>query len=455
MKRTYKHFIFLFVLILISGLGCKGLSKEQQSAVKPVTLTYWTIFDDVDQLKKLAGEYKKLRPYVTVNIRQVRYDEFDRLFTNALADDVQPDIVSMHVRWLRQYQNRLSTMPVSVKMARLIQKGNISKDIIVETDVNQMPTVKYVKDKYIPTVAKDAIIGDQIYGLPLSFDTLAVYYNKDLLDKAGIPEPPKTWDEFIEAVKKTRKFDKDGKILQAGVALGTGENIENVFDIFSLLLMQNGVTMASGKSVTFANGLDKTKEDHPTLKVLNFYSAFARPTSEVYTWNEKMGTALDVFTRGQSAFYFGFAYDYDRIKARAPEMNLEILPAPQLNEPVNVANYWIQSVVKKSKHQNEAWDFIRFITTPDTVKFYSEATNLPSPLREHIKVQQENPRLTHFISQALIAKNWYTGWNIDAAMKAFADLATGYLRPYGENEKPLERDINLIFTTAQVVGQTM
>ena len=68
------------------------------------------------------------------------------------------------------------------------------------------------------------ILDGQIYGLPLSLDTMAIYYNKDLLDRSSVPEPPKTWEEFAVAVKKITKYDKQtNKITQSGAALGAGK----------------------------------------------------------------------------------------------------------------------------------------------------------------------------------------------------------------------------------------
>ena len=112
-----------------------------------------------------------------------------------------------------------------------------------------------------------------------------------------------------------------------------------------------------------------------------FYTDFANPTREGYTWNADMGRALDEFARGKVVFYFGYAFDLPQILAQAPQMNLEVIPIPQLDNtaPVNVANYWVESVTKKSAHKNEAWDFIRFITSPEGVGAYTQATRQPTP----------------------------------------------------------------------------
>lgn len=457
MKRKLTLFALLPLLLVLLGQGCKGLTPEQQASVAPVTLNYWTVFNDVAQLKAFAAEYQKIRSYVTVNVRQVRAAEFEDLFVNALADDVPPDVISVHIHDVGKYAGRLSPMPASVRVSNVFVKGKYFKETVVETITQAMPSVSNIRRDYVGAIEDDVTRGGAVYGLPLAFDTLAIYYNRDLLDKAGIAEPPKTWNEFLDAVKKTTQFDRDGNVIQSGVALGTGNNIENAFDILSLLLLQNGVTMAQGGRVGFASGLDRRTPNHPTFQALQFYTDFARPTKDVYSWDEEMASAFDSFVSGKSAFYFGFAFDRARIRSRAPRLSLEVIPVLQLNEsaPVNVANYWIESVPARSKHPNEAWDFVRFMTTATNVKRYTEATGQPSPLRSHLAEQTQDSAVAAFAAQALTATNWYHGRNIESAKQAFADLLHALIQPYGPREEPAERDAALVQRAAQVVQQTL
>lgn len=458
-KNKKFHILSLSILALLGlGFGCKGLSTEQQAAVKPVKLNYWTVYNDVGELKRMAAEFQKIRPYVSVNIRQVRADEFDKLFVNALADDVPPDIISISNREVRKYENRLSPMPSSVTVSNVSVQGKYFKETVVTQTKIALPTVLDVKNNYVSAVYDDAVIGDKVYGLPLAFDTMALYYNKDLLDQSGIPEPPKTWEEFMAAVKAGRRFDKDKNIIQAGAALGTGNNIARASDILSLLMLQSGVTMSRGSYITFASGIDKAKENHPTLSALRFYTDFAREDKDVYTWNEKMGDALTEFARGKVIFYFGYAYDYPRIRAMAPQLNLEVIPMPQLNKdkPVNIANYSLEAVVAKSKHINEAWDFLNFITMASNVEKYTAAAKRPTPLRSQITKQKEDPILAPFMAQILQAENWYRGRDIATAEKAMQDMIHSYLFPVEDERKsPEEQAVEAVIYAAKVIQQTM
>jgi len=455
--KTLVSLIMLSGLLVVSGFGCKGLSQQERASLRPVTLNYWTVYGDVDQLRTYAAEYSTQYPHVTVNIRQVRYEEFDSLFTNALADDVGPDIVSMHVRWLRKNESRLSPAPSSIQVSRLVTKNQYTKEQEVVVDTISLPREREVRNNYVQTVAKDVVFNQNIFGFPMALDTLALFYNQTILDRSGVAEAPKTWDEFVRAVQQTTKFNATLDIIQSGVAMGTSQNIDNFADIVALLMLQSGVTMVEGNTVTFGSGVERDQtRTHPTIRALDFYTGFARATADRYSWNEKMQNAFDEFVRGRTAFFIGFAYDFPRLQARAPQLPLKIAPIPQLNPetPANVANYWVESVVKKSKNQNEAWGFVQFITSKEKVREYVTATSRPSPYREQITAQQESEILGPFATQALYADNWYRGREVDVAIGAMKDLVTEYLRQGNTPEETLRKDRTVIVNTAAKIQQT-
>ncbi len=455
--KTILSLILLSSLLVFSGFGCKGLNQQERASLRPVTLNYWTVYGDVEQLRIYAAEYSARYPHVKINIRQVRYEEFDSLFTNALADDVGPDIVSMHVRWLRKNEVRLASAPASIKSPRLVMKNQYTKEQEVVVDTVSLPTERDIRNQYVGTVAKDVIIDGNIFGLPMALDSLALFYNQTILDRSGIAEAPKTWDEFVRAVQQITKFSATLDIIQSGVAMGTSNNIDNFADIVALLMLQSGSKVTDGDTVAFASGVDRDQNrTHATIRALDFYTGFARATADRYSWNEKMQNAFDEFVRGRTAFFLGFAYDYPRLQARAPQLAIKIATIPQLNPetPVNVANYWVESVVKKSQNQNEAWGFINFITSKEKVQQYVTATFRPSPYREQITAQQEDETLGPFATQALFAENWYRGREADVATTALKDMVTEYLRQGNTPEETLRKDKSVIINTAAKIQQT-
>lgn len=418
--------IALLVILSTTGFRCTFQNKETQQALEPVTLNYWRVWDDRDDFTDIINSYSALHPNITINYRKLRYEEYEQKLLEAFAEDRGPDIFSLHSSWLRKYQSKLSPLPKETKMAYQYTKKSLGfkTETITEVRTNPSLTTKDITDKFVDIVSDEVIIDGKIYGLPLGMDTLVLFYNKDLLNNSGIPEPPTSWSELQEDVSKLTKQDKDGNIIQAGVALGTASNIERSFDILSLLMMQNGTQMASDSGQPTFHMRTGRGELSPAEDALRFYTDFSNPAKQVYSWNDKMENSLKAFINGKLAYFFGYSYHLQTVKSQAPKLNFGVTNMPQIqnNTPINYANYWVETVAKKSKHKNEAWDFLQFAASPEHVKSYLQKTHKATALRSLIEEQKKDPDVSVFASQVLTAKNWYRGKDANNAERFFKEM---------------------------------
>lgn len=438
MKTKIITLSLLFILIITSGFGCALVNKQTQEAMTPITLTYWRVYDGEDAFDEILAAYKKLHPFITINYRKLRYGEYESELINALAEDRGPDIFSIHNTWTKKYLSKIAPMPPTITMAYPVVRGTIKKEIIPELRTAKSLGLNDIKNNFVDAVYEDVVIPamdeaakqyeQKVYGLPLSVDTLAMYYNKDLFNNAGIAEPPVYWNnEFQQDVKKMSKQNDKGEIIQSGAALGGANNIERYSDILSILMMQNGAVMMDGGAEVLFNKIPETFRDqkyNPGLEALRFYSDFANPAKEVYSWNKNLDDSLSMFTQGKLGIMFGYAYHLPTIKAQAPKLNFGITKLPQIesNTPVNFANYWIETVSSKSKYANEAWDFIQFATKADQAKTYLAKAKKPTALRSLVNEQVDDLDIGVFAEQVLTAKSWYKGADSNAMEKIFADM---------------------------------
>lgn len=454
----YKKIISLALLaifVLGSGFGCKTVDKETQAAMEPLTLTYWRVFDGPDAFQEIIDKYKLIHPNITINYRKLRYEEYEAELLNAFAEDRGPDILSLHNTWLPKYQNKLTPMPESITMAYPVEKGSIKKEVIPELRTVKSLSLKDLKDKFVDAVYSDVVLEDgKIYGLPLSVDTLALYYNRDLLNNAGITAAPKYWNkEFQQNVKKLTKQDPTQGIVQAGIALGGSNNIERYSDILAVLMMQNGATMMDGKQVLFNVVPVATRDTNynPGLEALRFYIDFSNPGKEVYSWNDDLPNSLEMFISGKLALMFGYSYHLATIKAQAPKLNFSVSTLPQIEGSpmeINFANYWVESVSKKSLYPNEAWDFLQFATKEEQAKTYLEKTDKPTALRSLVATQREDNEIGVFAAQVLTAKSWYHGKSVAAAETAIAEMINSA-------KQSADKILEVINTGAAKVQQTV
>ena len=254
-----------------------------------------------------------------------------------------------------------------------------------------------------------------------------MYYNKDLLNNAGIPELSDYWsNDFQRQVKKLTKQDARGNIIQAGVAMGSGSNIERSADLISVLMLQNGASIINDRShVAFTEYLPK-QDYNPGLDAIRFYTDFANPARDVYSWNSELDNSLDMFIDGKLAIFFGYAYHLPTIRAQAPKLNFSVRTLPQIEnreQIVNMADYWVETVSNKSKYVNEAWDFIQFATVNSEIaKLYLEQTKKPTALRSLVQDQLGDNDLGVFASQLLTSTSWYTGKNYPVAEQVMREM---------------------------------
>lgn len=441
--------------LFFSGCGLQTPDKSTQRLIQPITLNYWRVWDGPDDFSEIIDAYTAAHPFIQINYRKLRYDEYEQALLEAFATDRGPDIFSIHNSWTRKYQEKslIAPMPTKVTMAYRTISGNIKKEVVWDLRPSPMPSKDSIKTNFIDAVYDDVVINaideadksnkEQIFGLPLSVDTLSMYYNRDLFNNAGIVAAPAFWNrEFQQNVKKLTKQNNKGEIIQAGVALGGGGNVERYSDILALLMMQSGAEMMDGDKVTFykAPASSAQKNYFPGQEALRFYTDFANPSKEVYSWNKTLENSLDMFINNKLAIMFGYSYMLPEIKARAPKLNFALAPMPQIEGNaynINFANYWVESVSSKiltnadnlkkgndypKQKLNTAWDFIRFATEAKQAKKYLDKTKKTTALRSLIPEQSEDPELGMFAKQLLTAKSWYRGHDANAMEVIFRDM---------------------------------
>ena len=433
-----KKFISLIGIIFVLGtfVFVGAICRQTETKLpESIILNYWRIWDEKDTLTDVIAKYQTEYSYVKIIYRKFRYEEYEDQLITAWAKGEGPDIFAIPNNWVNAYLDFAEPLPPSTTM-KLVQtfKKYGQTQTTIDDQTKSSYTI-YELDKYFAdVVSSDVVFKNQIYGLPYSVDTLALFYNKELLNQSNIPLPPKTWEEFIADVKLLTKQDSQGNIVQSGAALGTSQNIPRSADILSLLMMQSGSDMISGETVTFHREMPGNDDYYPGQRALQFYTDFASPTKEVYSWNDEMPDALEQFVQGNLAFFFGYSYHRPTIITKAgSSLDFDITNMPQINQDdkINYPNYLVEMVSNKSEHTNEAWDFIKFAVHQDSVISYLNATRKPTALKGLIPTQMEEEDIKVFVSQVLTAKSWYHGIKPVDAEQAITDMVDQVLAGEG------------------------
>ncbi len=466
----YRLFIVSIIGLMLTGQGCtKGVDKETGEAAKPKKLEVWAVLDDRTAYAPLIEAYQQAHPHITINYKRFRLEEYEGLLLNAMAEDRGPDIFLIHNTWVGKYESKIEPMPAYTKMVYTIVEGgytNRKETLILQNEKSL--TLREARDRYPESVSQDiirrintapanerAFLEEKIMGLPMSVDTLAMFVNKDMLNSAGIPTIPKTWDVFQATINRLSSIDTDNNILQSGAALGTSNNVERATDILTALMMQNGTQMANDEGCpVFARmpeALAAVRDELPAVQSLRFYTDFADPTKSIYSWNDEMPNSLDAFIEGRVAYFFGYSYHIPLIKARAPKLNLAIARLPQIegNPEANFANYWVWTVAKKSKETETAWNFLNYLVKQENEKQYLDRAKRPPANKALIEDYLDDEQMGVFASQILTSRTWYRGYDPGAMEQALKSLIDDF-------RITEEKDWQKVLQTAQQkVDQTL
>lgn len=424
MKRYLILIGCLLVPLIPLGLYALGVIKPPVRHPETVPLTVWVVTEGASAYQALIADYNAVHPYVKISVEQIPEKDYASRLKDAWARGQGPDVFALPSSWIGEFSGDfLFPLPQSVTVYSYQNRKILIKTTtsIQKTTLPSL-TVPQLQKNYVDVVSDDVIRNNRIYGLPLSVDTLAMYYNKDLLRSANIVEPPTTWTQLADLMPKLTITDKDGTVLQSGLPIGTGKNVAHASDIISLLFLQDGVKMQTPDGSVLLDS--SVTDDGRNLgeNALLFYTSFANPKQSTYSWNADQPESRDAFLRGKTALYLGYASDQDIIE-QGGSVNFGISPIPHLSTDgkdamfstagvplqVTYGNYWVLSVFQRTPHPDEAWNFIQYIANPSKVSSFLTATHRISALRSIIRTQQEDPNLSIFAQQAVSARSWYHG----------------------------------------------
>lgn len=394
--------LFVIVIVVVLALVFGGGTERPERVV----LEFWGVFDDSGAFEDSISQYERMRPNVDVVYRAFSFEDYERSLISALAAGSGPDIFMIHNTWLPKHQDKIAPLPQER------QSG----------DDQPLLTFRQFQDSFVDVAVKDLTQGGRIYGLPLYVDTLALYYNKNVFASEGIAVPPRTWNEFNDVVRQVTDFDNQGNIARSGAAIGTSRNVNRSTDILSLLMLQSGTRMVNEER-TQATFADLIQGQNVGETALQYYTDFANPTKQVYTWNDDLFFSIDAFFTGQTVMMFNYSHHVQTLKDKSQRFDFGVASMPQIEgtEDLNYANYWAPTVSEASEAPVESWRFLVHLSSRDGAIPYLLATQRPVARRDLVAEQSVDPDLGVFADQVLSATSWY---QIDSAAieTIFADM---------------------------------
>lgn len=386
---------FLIILAIIIGIFVFGRKKDEKTTGK-ATINYWGLWEEEAVLNGLIAKFEEKNPNIKVIYQKQNKENYRTRLESRLEKGDGPDIFRFHSSWVPMMSSRLENVPASV-----------SRNLKLDED-------------FWDVYRRDLKKGNNYVGIPLMYDGLALFYNKDLLDAAN-KQVPKTWWGLSQLASELTVRSEDGKINVAGVAMGSTGNVDHWQDIIGLMLKQNGVALNQTDAIT-----QKKIKD-----VIDFFRFFAMK-NKWNIWSQDLPSSTQAFANGKVVFYFGPSWRIFEINQLNPQLNWAVAKVPQLPtieglDPekvesgqveakltdINWSSYWVEGVAKNSPNKAEAWKFLEFLASEEGLTdFYLAASQIREfgeiyPRKSLASKLADNKKLTVFVDGA---NSGVTGW---------------------------------------------
>lgn len=398
--------IILIVAILFVT-GVFGSKSENRSG----TVVVWDLARDASAVPDFFASYKSPEDDVAVRYAAKNPATYESALLDALASGEGPDIFVIDAREIISFINKISPLSAGDSLA----------------DEIRAKAADVVRTSLFDTAGN-------VYGIPLGLDTLALFYNRDLMNAANIPEPPKTWEEFETYARLMTKLSPVGQIQRSGAALGLSSNVAHASEILQTLFFQAGNPIYAGGEFRLVENETPTGEVFSgPASALEFYASFADANTPNYGWNSGRPDSLEAFAAGDLAFYIGYARDIPAIVSRNSHLNFSVAELPQLTRGgrTSAASFTVFTVARTSKNPALAWSVLTRLFSAETEKRLIDAEGTAPARRDLIGSKPPHPVLQPFYNQVLSARLLIAPHprEVDRVFRSMMDAAVAGIAP--------------------------
>ncbi|MEG2512366.1 MAG: extracellular solute-binding protein [Acetivibrio sp.] len=366
-KNAFKQFFAVLLVLcmmttVLGGCGKKEASKgetpdsekesteattDEETAQKqpePVELTIWiTSRLANDYTDKAEKQFLEEHPWITLN-KVVKDGDPGNEFYQAVAAGNAPDYISASFSMMDRFIS-----------AGIVEPLNAYTDKWDEFD-------SFTKE-YVDLFTKDS----NVYGIPYQVAPMLFAYNKALFKKAGIAEPPKTWDEAIAAAK----LINDPANQVTGYATLAAEWTEWFFQYY--------VWQAGGDLSTKNDDgtINLTFTDQAVIKAAKFYQQLRSDKVLQSDLTMKFGDLTTNFGLGKIGM-MPFAGDWvsEAINngIQPEDIGLCLPPAgPSGKQSTAIGGSCYVINAKSSQEKKDAaWEYVKFLSSKEYISGYYE-----------------------------------------------------------------------------------
>ncbi|MGJ8454145.1 extracellular solute-binding protein [Pseudothermotoga sp. U03pept] len=330
MKRYLMVFLTVLLLLSVMTFG-------------KVKIVYWQYYFEtkVKAIDEIIKEFQKLYPDIEVEHVTFPYESFNEKVAASVPAGTGPDIVNLYYGWIPKYVTSGYLQPLP------------------ESEFSE----EYLNKNFFAFVAKGVEFMGKRYALPIAVRSLALFWNKDLFKEAKLdPErPPRTLQELVEMAKKLTKYDKQGNIVQAGMATQpSGQGHHWIREV---------LTRQFGGAPYNEDYTKVTYQDVPGA--LKFYTDLI--TVHKVGYPGFMNDDITAFTSQAAAMNIDGSFRIAALKKAG--INFGVAELPEYNGiKSNFASFWANGITKNCTGEklDAAIKFLKFLSSEKVMELWLE-----------------------------------------------------------------------------------
>jgi multiple sugar transport system substrate-binding protein len=365
-RISRRHFIQSASALGISATSISSALRANPAYAQDAsTVTFWTVATepDLSALQMIVDNFNSENPDVQAELVQVVGDETDttKLMT-AVRGGTGPDVYMLD---------------------RFIVAQRAAEGVL--QDLSEFTGGEDFSEVYIPFAWAEANFQGTPYALPFDTDARALFYNRGMLQEAGIDPAeldaangPITWNRLAEIANQINETDQDGNFSRMGFAAYTHQEWHytygfafggSFFDEAACAVTPDDPGVVAGHQwlYDYTAALDPQK-----------VNAFAGPYAATVTVPEEQ----DPFVTQRLAFAITGDWFLNTWAKYAPEVDygMTLMPVSEEGaESVTWAGGWSGVIPQGARNPEGAWRFLQYFAgEPGQRTYATEASHLPT-----------------------------------------------------------------------------
>jgi len=333
MKKIW--ILLLTLSVLFVGCGDKN-NKEDKIVIK------YGLWDSVQEpvFRDLADQFEKENPNIEIEIENTPYSQYWTKLQASSTGGVAPDVIWMNGPSIMKYTEHKMLLPLD----EMVKKDSI--------DLGKY--VKGIKELY-------NYKGVQ-YGIPKDVDSQALWYNKDLFDKAGVPYPKNdwTWDDMKKAAIEIQS-KLEGVY---GIAIPFYDDQGSFYNIIP---QNDGFIISEGKKTS---GYGNPEAIKAIQMMRDLIDEKASPDYTTILENK----ATEMFQSEKVAMTYQGSWRASPLNSDEKiNTHIGVVKMPKIKKSTTVVHGIGYAITKGTKHPEASWEFIKFLASKKANDFIAKS----------------------------------------------------------------------------------